>query len=256
MSVRSKTLLALAALLFSGLVQGLIFPPLNYYWLHPWALVPGFYVLSQLRGKRAFLGGWLIGMMAHLALFYWIAETVTRFAGVSPVLGLLALVLFAAFEGLYFGFFGWGLGYLRSVSGAAWPFAAAAWFVTCEFFNPQLFPFYQGVAFYRVPELFLVSSVTGIFGVTFQVVLLQLAPGGCRPAVPRHWAAEPSSLDWLRPGGDVYGACDHRDFGLADSTNRSCRGASRIGPNRHRAAKSQRPGATKPRDDRFRAATR
>ena len=174
MSLRYKTLLGISALLFSGLVQGLIFPPLNYYWLHPWALVPGFYVLSQLRGKRAFLGGWLIGMMAHLALFYWIAETVTRFAGVSPVLGLLALVLFAAFEGLYFGFFGWGLGYLRSISGAAWPFAAAAWFVTCEFFNPQLFPFYQGVAFYRIPELFLVSSVTGIFGVTFQVAVLSL----------------------------------------------------------------------------------
>jgi len=174
LSVRSKTLLALAALLFSGLVQGPIFPPLNYYWLHPCALVPGFYVLSVLRGRRAFFAGWLIGTAAHLSLFYWIAETVTRFAGVSPVLGVLALLLFAAFEGLYFGIFGWGLGYLRSTSGAAWPFAAAAWFVTCEFFNPQLFPFYQGVAFYRVPELFLVSSVTGIFGVTFQVVLCSL----------------------------------------------------------------------------------
>jgi apolipoprotein N-acyltransferase len=172
--VRRKTLLALTALLFSGVVQSLIFPPLNYYWLHPWALAPGFYVLSQLRGRRAFFAGWLIGVAAHLACFYWIAETVTRFAGVSPVLGVPALVLFAAFEGLYFGVFGWGLGYLRSISGAAWPFAGAAWFVTCEFLNPQLFPFYQGVALYRVPELFLVSSVTGILGVTFQFVLLSL----------------------------------------------------------------------------------
>ena len=117
------------------------------------------------------LAGWLIGVAAHLSLFYWIAETVTRFAGVSPALGALALVLFALFEGLYVGIFGLGLGYLRSVSGAAWPFAAAAWFVTLEFFNPQLFPFYQGVAFYRVPELFLVTSVTGIPGFTFMVVL-------------------------------------------------------------------------------------
>ena len=94
MSVRSKTLLALAALLFSGLVQAPIFPPLNYYWLHPCALVPGFYVLSVLRGRRAFFAGWLIGTAAHLSLFYWIAETVTPFAGVSPVLGVLALLLF------------------------------------------------------------------------------------------------------------------------------------------------------------------
>lgn len=173
-TARKRALLAIAALAFSGLVQGLVFPPLNYYWLQPWALAPGFYVLSRLCGRRAFLAGWFMGMLATLALFYWIAETVMRFAEVSFALGLLALVLFALFEGLYLGIFGWGLGYLRSVSGAAWPFAAAAWFVTCEFLNPQLFPYYQGAAFYAVPELFLVSSATGIPGLTFQIVLWNL----------------------------------------------------------------------------------
>ncbi|TNF65029.1 MAG: hypothetical protein EP303_00065, partial [Deltaproteobacteria bacterium] len=174
LSAQNKTLLAIAALAFSGLVQGFIFPPLNYYWLQPWTLAPGFYVLGQLSSRRAFFGGWFMGMLANLALFYWIAETVMRFAGVSFPLSLLALFLFAAFAGLYLGVFGWGLGYLRSVSGPAWPFAAAAWFVTCEFLNPQLFPYYQGAAFYSVPDLFLVSSVTGIPGVTFQVVLWNL----------------------------------------------------------------------------------
>ncbi|MBW2510011.1 MAG: apolipoprotein N-acyltransferase [Deltaproteobacteria bacterium] len=173
-TARNKALLAIAALAFSGLVQGLVFPPLNYYWLAPWALAPGFYVLSRLHGRRAFLGGWLMGILANLALFYWIAETVMRFAEVSFALGLVALLLFALFAGLYLGVFGWGLGYLRAVSGAAWPFAAAAWFVTCEFLNPQLFPYYQGAAFYAVPELFLVSSVTGIPGVSFQIVLWNL----------------------------------------------------------------------------------
>jgi apolipoprotein N-acyltransferase len=174
LSVRSKALLAVAALAFSGLVQGLVFPPLNYYWLQPWALAPGFYVLGRLSSRRAFFGGWLMGVLANLALFYWIAETVTRFAGVSYALGVVALLLFAAFAGLYLGIFGWGLGYLRLVSGPAWPFVSAAWFVTCEFLNPQLFPYYQGAAFYSVPSLFLVSSVTGLPGVTFQVVLWNL----------------------------------------------------------------------------------
>lgn len=173
-SLRTKALLAIAALAFSGLVQGLVFPPLNYYWLQPWALAPGLYVLSRLRGGRAFLAGWFMGALANLALFYWIAETVTRFAGVSFPLGVIALLLFAAFAGLYLGVFGLGLGCLRSVSGPAWPFAAAAWFVTCEFLNPQLFPYYQGAAFYRVPEFFLVSTVTGMPGVTFQIVLWNL----------------------------------------------------------------------------------
>ncbi len=174
LSVRKRALLSITALAFSGLVQALIFPPLNYYWLQPWALAPGLYVLRRLSSRRAFFAGWFMGMLANLALFYWIAETVTRFAGVPFPLGVLALFLFAAVAGLYLGVFGWGLGYLRSVSGQAWPFAAAAWFVTCEFLNPQLFPYYQGAALYGVPDLFLVSSVTGIPGVTFQVVLFNL----------------------------------------------------------------------------------
>ena len=174
MRARDKTLLAIAALSVSGLAQGVIFPPLNYYWLQPLALAPGLYVLNRLGGARAFFAGWLMGVLAHLALFYWIAETVTRFAGVSFPLGVLALVLFASFEGLYLGVFAWGLGRIRSAGASVWPFAASAWFVTCEFLNPQLFPYYQGVAYYRVPDFFLVSTVTGIPGVTFQVVLWSL----------------------------------------------------------------------------------
>ncbi len=195
---------AVAALAFSGLVQGIVFPPLNFYWLQPFALAPGFYVLSRLRGARAFVAGWFMGALANLALFYWIAETVTRFAGVSFVLGLLALFLFAAFAGLYLGVFAWGLARVRSMSGPAWPFAAAAWFVTCEFLNPQLFPYYQGAAWYRVPELFLVTTVTGIPGVTFQVVLWSLLLvavaeqlRGTGALSPRAWIFSGAGAAWL-----------------------------------------------------------
>ncbi|MBW2509445.1 MAG: apolipoprotein N-acyltransferase [Deltaproteobacteria bacterium] len=174
MPLRRDTLLALVALLFSGLVQPLISAPHNLYWLHPWALAPGLYVLCQLSAKRAFFGGWLMGMAANLGIFYWFAETVSVFGKLPYVVGLAALLLFAAVASLYSAFFGWGLGYLRAVSGPAWPFAAAAWFVTCEFLNPQLFPYYHGISLYRVPELFLVTSVTGVLGLSFQMILWNL----------------------------------------------------------------------------------
>ena len=174
MTPRRQRLLAIAALLFSGLVQPVMSAPLNLYWLHPWALAPGFYVLCRLGAKRAFLAGWLMGITANLGIFYWVAETVSVFASLPYIVGLLALVLMAVFVSLYSAFFGWGLGYIRSVSGAAWPFAGAAWFVTCEFLNPQLFPYYHGMSLYRVPELFLVTSVTGILGLSFQMILCNL----------------------------------------------------------------------------------
>jgi len=174
MTLRRNTLLAIVALLFSGLAQPLISAPLNLYWLHPWALAPGFYVLCRLNAKRAFFAGWLMGMVANLGIFYWVAETVSVFGELPYIVGVLALLLVAGFTSLYFGFFGWGLGYLRAVTGPAWPFAGAAWFVTCEFLNPQLFPYYHGISLYRVPELFLVTSVTGILGLSFQMILWNL----------------------------------------------------------------------------------
>jgi apolipoprotein N-acyltransferase len=174
MPLRRETLFAIVALLFSGLAQPLISAPLNLYWLHPWALAPGFYVLCRLSAKRAFFAGWLMGMVANVGIFYWFAETVSVFGKLPYVVGVVALLLLAAFASLYSAFFGWGLGYLRAVSGPAWPFAAAAWFVTCEFLNPQLFPYYHGISLYRVPELFLVTSVTGILGLSFQMILWNL----------------------------------------------------------------------------------
>lgn len=174
MTTRTPTLLAICALLVSGVAQPVMATPLNWYWLHPWVLAPGFYVLCRLDPKRAFFAGWFLGMVANLGIFYWVADTVSVFAKLPTSLGLLALVLLAAFASLYLAVFGWGLGYVRRISGAAWPFAGAAWFVTCEFFNPQLFPYYHGMSLYQVPALFLVTSVTGILGLSFQMIFSNL----------------------------------------------------------------------------------
>ena len=174
MTTRTQTLLAISALLLSGLAQPVMAEPLNWYWLHPWVLAPGFYVLCRLGPKRAFFAGWFMGMVANLGIFYWVAGTVSVFAKLPYIVGLLTLFLLAAFASLYLAVFGWGLGFIRRVSGAAWPFAGAAWFVTCEFLNPQLFPYYHGISLYQVPALFLVTSVTGILGLSFQMIFSNL----------------------------------------------------------------------------------
>ncbi|UCH29529.1 MAG: hypothetical protein JSV06_00485, partial [Myxococcales bacterium] len=174
MTTRTQTLLAISALVVSGLAQPVMAAPLNWYWLHPWVLAPGFYVLCRLGPKRAFFAGWFMGMVANLGIFYWVAGTVSVFAKLPYIVGLLTLFLLAAFASLYLAVFGWGLGYIRRASGAAWPFAGAAWFVTCEFLNPQLFPYYHGMSLYQVPALFLVTSVTGILGLSFQMIFSNL----------------------------------------------------------------------------------
>lgn len=166
--------LALLALIFSGAVQALISPPLNWWFIHPLALVPGLFVLQRLRGGHAFFGGLLMGISANLAIFYWIVHTVQTFSNIPTPGAIALLLLFSTAFGAYLAVFALLAPRVRSAAGAYWPLALAALFVGCEFLNPQLFPYYQGVAWYQLPRVFLITAVTGVPGVTFQVVLCNL----------------------------------------------------------------------------------
>ena len=57
-------LVTAAALLFSGVAQAAISPPLSWIWLHPVSWVPAFAVFSRLDGRRALVAGWLVGLAA------------------------------------------------------------------------------------------------------------------------------------------------------------------------------------------------
>ena len=162
---------AVLALLFSGAIQAAIAPPLAWIALHPLSWVPALFVIAQLRGRRAFLAGWLVGAAANAAIFAWIVHTIDVFTALGPLVGLLALALFAAVFGLYAGVFAWGFAAIRRAAGPAWPLAIAAWFTACEFASPQFFPYVQGVAWYQTPSVFLASATTGVAGITFLVLL-------------------------------------------------------------------------------------
>lgn len=173
LGITQRGVLALCAisLLFSGLIQAVISPPLNWLWLHLISWVPAFWVFSFLDGRRAFLAGWLVGISANLAIFYWLPITAHNYLAIPVLLTPLLLLLFAAGVGFYVAVFSWGFQHIRRISGSFWPFAVAAWFCALEFLMPQLFTYYQGVAWYQQPEIFLVSSVTGVSGVSFLVIL-------------------------------------------------------------------------------------
>lgn len=166
-----RTWLLIACLVFSGGFQVMMSAPANWWFLTPVYLIPGFWALSQLEGKQAFWGGWLMGFSANVVIFTWLIYTIQVFSNLPTFAAVMLLGLFGLAFGLYAAFFAWGLGPIRRASGQWWPLAAAAWWVTCEFINPQLFPYYQGVIFYQVPEVFLITTLTGVPGVSFQIVL-------------------------------------------------------------------------------------
>jgi apolipoprotein N-acyltransferase len=159
-----------SCLLFSGVAQAAISPPLSWVVLHPLSWLPALWVISRLDGRRALLAGWLVGASANAAIFYWIVHTVGSFSNLPTAVGVGVLGLFSLAFGFYCAVFAWGFAAVRRAAGRYWPFGVAAWFSICEFVNPQLFPYYQGVAWYQLPSVFLVVSLTGVAGVTFLVI--------------------------------------------------------------------------------------
>jgi apolipoprotein N-acyltransferase len=168
----------IAALVGSGAAQAVLLPPISAWWCSPVALLPAFWALQgghdqrPWRGWRALGAGWLLGTSSVLALGYWIAPTLVHFGGLSWAMGGLALLAYAIVFGGYAGVFAAALAPVQSAAGVWWPFAAAALWVSCEFLNPQLFAHYLGLSFWQRPEIFLLTSVTGIAGPSFLIVLV------------------------------------------------------------------------------------
>lgn len=161
----------LLPLLATGLLHAICAPPLHQHWAHPLLWVPALWAFSQLEGRRAFLAGWLVGALGQMALFTWIVPTIAVFAEAPWILALGALAAYGALWGLFAGVFAWGMGAVRRASGRWWVLTLPAWFVACEYLNPQLFPWTVGGQLYRVPELIGFSSLTGLSGLTWLVLV-------------------------------------------------------------------------------------
>ncbi|MCO4768516.1 MAG: apolipoprotein N-acyltransferase [Deltaproteobacteria bacterium] len=163
--------LLLLAVVFSGITQAMISAPASWVWLHPLSWVPAFWAFSHLEGGRAFRYGWLCGTAGQAAIFYWLVDTITVFSNLPWAVAILILLAFSGLFGFYVGVFAWGFGRVRRLSGVWWPVAIAAWFCACEYLTPQLFPYFQGVAWYQQPWIFLITALTGVAGVSMLVML-------------------------------------------------------------------------------------
>src|SRR5688572_23459438 len=81
--------LLVACLSFSGAFQVWMSAPASLWFLTPVYLVPGFWALSQLRGWRAFLGGWLLGFSANVVIFTWLIHTIQVFSNLPTFAAVL-----------------------------------------------------------------------------------------------------------------------------------------------------------------------
>ncbi len=129
--------------------------------------------------RESLLFGWLCGSLSYIGLLSWIIDTF-RAANLSVGLAILCLVALAAYLGLFWGMWTW---WLQRGHG---PLAGAAAWVGLEYLRTYLFSGFPWTLWgdSQVTNLPLIqmASVTGVYGVSFLVVLgnLALASGRMR----------------------------------------------------------------------------
>ncbi len=188
----------LIAALFSGAVLSFVSPPLErsfplvgslpvggLHFIHWFTFVPLLVAVADPAGGRVtaaapvrgwlasrnFRLGYLTGFAGVFLLFFWLAQTIDLFSNIPLVLAALIVALFAAVFGLPYGLLASVVAPLRERFGPIWVVLFPTLWVTMEFAQPALFPYYQGVGQYRNPYTWQLASVFGAYGLSWLILL-------------------------------------------------------------------------------------
>jgi apolipoprotein N-acyltransferase len=89
--------------LLSALLYGLSFPKFSVSIAGFIFLIPILYLLKKGIIKKAFLVFYIFSFLSYLVILYWIPNVMVRYGGMSPALGILGIIILAAFLSLFNG---------------------------------------------------------------------------------------------------------------------------------------------------------
>jgi len=167
----------LAAL--SGVLLALSFPRFD---LAPLAFVALIPLLVGLDGIPALQGtylGIIAGAVFSLMSIPWVVHTMTAYGGLPLPVGILLLVALSLYLALYVGVFAFGVTRLSPEGGLGYLVGAATLWVGLEYLRTFLltgFPWnLLGYTQYRSLSIIQIASITGVYGVSFLLVLVNAA---------------------------------------------------------------------------------
>ncbi len=129
---------------------------------------------------QAFLLAYVCGILWYAGTCYWIFDTMRHFGGLNAPVAALALFLFCLYLGLYHGLFGWFIGLLADRGRdhrralVATPFVWVA--VELARYHVTGFPWnLLGTAQVENVSLSRIAAWTGVYGISFEIVLVNVA---------------------------------------------------------------------------------
>lgn len=171
--------MTLACAVLSGVLMAGAFPRYNLETLAWIGLVPLLWISTTVRPASAFRWGWFSGVVFFFITIRWITNTLVNYGNIPPVLSFFILLLLVVYCALYWGIFT-GVIAIFHQSGR-FPITALApflWVVLehLRTFALSGFPWaLLGYSQYQQLNVIQISDLTGVYGVSFLIVLVNAA---------------------------------------------------------------------------------
>ncbi len=166
----------------SGLFLVVVFPTFDINFLAWIALVPLFLALNGQSVKNGFLLGGTTGIIYFAGTVHWIANSVHYYGGVPLISASLITLLLSVYLALYPALFGGAVVYLRKEHPSLLFLLAPAVWTALELARTHVFSGFPwallGYSQYRSLPVIQVSDITGVYGVSFLIVLVNTAVAG------------------------------------------------------------------------------
>ncbi|HTZ40745.1 MAG TPA: apolipoprotein N-acyltransferase, partial [Syntrophales bacterium] len=164
--------------LLSGGLLILSFPKFGHGAVAWLALVPLLYALRPLTILKALLAGALCGFVQYVGLLYWVTHVVVHYGQLPMALGIPIMMLLALYLSLYTALFAAGIVFfgLRGIPAVV---AAPLLWTVLEYGKSMLFTGFPwenlSHSQYQILPLIQVADITGSYGISFVIVLVNAA---------------------------------------------------------------------------------
>lgn len=162
--------------ILSGLMLTVSFPPFGLHWIAWISLVP---LLISVKDKSLFIAlklGIIAGLSHYLTLIYWIAAVLVHYGNINVFVSISIMFLLSLYIALYIALFPIILRLFKNdILPIFW--GASAW-VALEYVRTHIltgFPWcLLGYSQYSMIPLIQISDITGVYGVSFVIVIINL----------------------------------------------------------------------------------
>lgn len=164
-------------MILSGVLTALSLPKFDLSFLCWISLIPFIFALYNKTAKQSFLLGFLGGIAFNAILIYWIPAVPAHYGNLSTVLSLLIYVVFVFYLSLYWALFSWSFAKIQKAFPSLVFFLAPFIWVGFEYILTHFltgFPWgLLGYSQYENLWILQLASVTGIYGISFVILLFQ-----------------------------------------------------------------------------------